>query len=863
MNDRVKGDGTTVPVIRENRFTAADWALFGLLLLFLVFLFREALFNEQALLSFDTRLWPPFSAHAPAGIEARAADAIHPDLPCWMMPERLISVAMMREGTPPLWTPYTLAGMPLLASLAFPVFYPVNLLLHGILDVDPLKALGYQTLINLALACLGMMLFLRSLGLGRVPRFLGALCLGASAWYLTHVYIPIFLNAAAWIPFMFWAGERLVQDRRTMTSTLMLALAAGASSLGGFPQITILGLYGVFIWILLRIVFRKGEGRLLSLPRLKPPGLFLAGTVLGMGLSLVQLLPAMEFKDHSLRDQDYPIAHYKEGAFQPVSLVGQIAPGFFGHPVDPEGGGGFQDRIEDFLTYRLFLDYDVQNNFMENAIYIGVIPFLLALAAIMTVRRSAVLILAFLALLSLLVTLSTPLMDLCYLLLPGFSVGSPKRVFIIYTFALSGLAAFGMEQFLEGENRVFKRTASAVLIVLGLSGIFALTLGFPSLTTLLGESWKERAAALKTGVPDADELAAVFIYLRKLAWPVVLSLLLFGFAQLVTRPGIRNMLPAILVLGFAIADAGHFGRAFITFQDHAGQYPPTATTRFLQEAGEETSPFRVASFGASEILVANLAAVHGIQNVGGISGLIHRRYGELVHALEPETIDMRDPRVIGAFRSPRSLTSPLIDLLGVRYIAVGNVEDAALMEEASFRLAFRNDEEGIGLFENLEVLPRCFAVTRCEITDRTKALARVADRTFDPSACAVLEEPLPADFTPAPDRSGRTPTIRIKSYEPLRIEVEADMQGAQGILVLTDTFLPGWKAFVDEAPADIYCADYAFRGVPLGKGKHDVLFRYEPSSRTLGSLGSALCLAILICWGILLGWKAIAARRTA
>jgi hypothetical protein len=472
------------------------------------------------------------------------------------------------------------------------------------------------------------------------------------------------------------------------------------------------------------------------------------------------------------------------------------------------------------------------------------------------------LILGILAFLSLLVAMATPLLDLCYYLLPGLSVGSPKRVLILYTIPLAALAAFGMEQFLHGGHRGYKRITSALFIALGLSGFYALTWGFPSFSAMMGEAWKARAAAMEVKIPEAAELEAVFLYLRKVSWPVVFALLLFGFAQIVTIPWTRNMLPSILILAFAIGEAGLFGRGFITFQDGEGQYPSTRTTRFLQEAGRNTSPFRIASFGASEFLGANMAAVHGIQCVGGISGLVHRRYGELIHELEPETIKMHDPRFIGAFKSSASLSSPVLDLLGVRYIAVGRITDAPLMEEAGFRLVHRSDEEGIGLFENPEALPRGFVVTRCETADRTEALSRITDLNFDPSSLVILEDPLPEGFTLAPDPEGRVPEVRVTEYQPLRIAMEVKMHRARGFLVLTDAFLPGWNAFVDGAPVDVYCADYAFRAVPLEGGNHEVLYRYEPSSRTLGLLGSALCLAILLCWGILLGWKAIALRRT-
>ena len=53
--------------------------------------------------------------------------------------------------------------------------------------------------------------------------------------------------------------------------------------------------------------------------------------------------------------------------------------------------------------------------------------------------------------------------------------------------------------------------------------------------------------------------------------------------------------------------------------------------------------------------------------------------------------------------------------------------------------------------------------------------------------------------------------------------------------MLTETFYPGWRATVDDAPARILRADHAFRGVRLDPGRHVVRFRYLPRSLLLGA----------------------------
>jgi uncharacterized membrane protein YfhO len=67
---------------------------------------------------------------------------------------------------------------------------------------------------------------------------------------------------------------------------------------------------------------------------------------------------------------------------------------------------------------------------------------------------------------------------------------------------------------------------------------------------------------------------------------------------------------------------------------------------------------------------------------------------------------------------------------------------------------------------------------------------------------------------------------------------------------LSDTYYPGWKAWVDGRPEKIYQANYAFRAVPLSAGVHQVKFVYDPVSFKWGA--GVTLLGILIC--LAMGW---------
>jgi len=74
------------------------------------------------------------------------------------------------------------------------------------------------------------------------------------------------------------------------------------------------------------------------------------------------------------------------------------------------------------------------------------------------------------------------------------------------------------------------------------------------------------------------------------------------------------------------------------------------------------------------------------------------------------------------------------------------------------------------------------------------------------------------------------------------------------LLILTDIFYPGWKAFVDGRPAPIRRVDYLLRGVALPPGSHRVEFRYQPASFRAGWIISLLGLLVTVAAAVI-GWR--------
>jgi uncharacterized membrane protein YfhO len=88
-------------------------------------------------------------------------------------------------------------------------------------------------------------------------------------------------------------------------------------------------------------------------------------------------------------------------------------------------------------------------------------------------------------------------------------------------------------------------------------------------------------------------------------------------------------------------------------------------------------------------------------------------------------------------------------------------------------------------------------------------------------------------------------TARLASYAGQRVEIDATAKD-RSLLVLTDSFYPGWKATVDGKPASIERVDYVLRGVSIGPGHHMVVMRYQPASWRLGWIVSLVALLGLL-----------------
>lgn len=190
---------------------------------------------------------------------------------------------------------------------------------------------------------------------------------------------------------------------------------------------------------------------------------------------------------------------------------------------------------------------------------------------------------------------------------------------------------------------------------------------------------------------------------------------------------------------------------------------------------------------------------------------------------------------------------------GQRYVDGRPAEgDLAFMATASADIPARFDLINLMpemlAFKNSQAMPRVYAVSRSiVIKDEAEVLRYLQSTEFDPRREVILEEAGETDPATAA-AAGATLEAAIKSYEPNRVIVEANLSEA-GWLVLNDPNYPGWTATVDGRPEQVYQANYLFRAVAVPAGRHTVIFSFRPASVISGlivSLAAVIGLAAVL-----------------
>jgi hypothetical protein len=174
----------------------------------------------------------------------------------------------------------------------------------------------------------------------------------------------------------------------------------------------------------------------------------------------------------------------------------------------------------------------------------------------------------------------------------------------------------------------------------------------------------------------------------------------------------------------------------------------------------------------------------------------------------------------------------VLDLMNVKYVLASDKAAARL------RLVpkYRNVESlpyGQQLFENTAAMPRFFLVHNAGTGE---SLADV-----DLRQTAITERPV---TLPVSSAGGGGDQVTVLRYGPDSLELS--VQSAESsLLVMSENYYPGWKAWLDGQATEIYLTDIAFRGVVVPAGSHRLRMEFRPIVLPI-SMGISLAAAIVL-----------------
>ena len=329
-----------------------------------------------------------------------------------------------------------------------------------------------------------------------------------------------------------------------------------------------------------------------------------------------------------------------------------------------------------------------------------------------------------------------------------------------------------------------------------------------------------------------------FLFVVDFSIAVLASAGLGALTARAARPS-RAAVLAALLLALTTVDLWYFQVRQNPVIDAATWQRPPSTARLLREQGGPEL-FRIYSLGAvgthraafreargwvnlapyveqREILQPNSNALYGLSSADGYAqltpGYVVDVWGDQNRAGLIQQAGSLGAE--GYTPSPRFLK--VLSLFNVKFVlspwTIHGTELVPFKQEGR-----------VLVYRNPRVLPRAFLVGRHHrVRDSAAARDRLLAEDFDPREEVILFEDPPSAMAPA---SAQGAVVSVERYDAEEVVVRTVAEHA-GILVLADTFYPGWKAQVDGVETRILRANLSQRAVPVGAGTHEVRFVFR------------------------------------
>lgn len=793
--------------MRFKKFFLQHWPVFAIFLLVFIFFWK---FFLKGLIPIPADIivgmyypWLDYKWGYSVGVPVK--NSILSDAVSQFWVWRNLAIDLFRSGQNPFWNPYSLAGSPLVPVFHSSFFSPFNMFFL----FNKTLAMGLIVLTQPLLAMILMYWLLKNWKLSPISSLFGSLIFGFSGFMLNWLEWGNVGHTFLWLPALI-----LFTDKFSLTRAkkylLLLLLFLGFSLSGGHPQSFF---YCFVLWMVYFIWSLKKDGLL------KAFGLTIVVLLFFISIFSFQIFPAAESFLFSIRATENYIADNNFGFFPLFHLITFIAPDFFGNPAT---GNWWGDSF----------------NYQELMFYFGLIPLVFVLIAL-TLKEKKFIFWKFTFLLSAILAFKYPLGWLIYYFkLPLLSTASASRIFMITSFAGAILAAVGLEAIFEDRVKHLLRFFYPFWILILGYGIPSFLIWF--FTKKIINEIEFHGEGLKI---ISNFLLHMRVGIRNLFLPLMFLISCQLTILLVVKVKKNIYLKKTALLLIVILTAGElfrFGWKYNTFVNPQFYFPSTeATEKLIDFAGN----FRIER-EKGEVLPPNMWIPYKLYSASGYDPVYPLNYSKYLAVLSG------GDTIVGRYGEIDNYKSPLFDLLGIKYL-IGVKRDDRSVVDSQGKVSYLFDLEKIKqvssvgsltIMENIQSYPRAFFVNKVLSEKNEKDIAvKIKENDYN-----LRETAFVLSFNEnLPETNLSENKVEIVDYQSGKVELKTSAI-QRGFLVLTDTYYPGWKAFVDEKQVKVYETDLAFRGIVVPEGEHLVKFTYDPISIKLGLIISEVGLSGLL-----------------
>lgn len=751
-----------------------------------------------------------------------------------------------------LWNPYIFTGMPAYALVTgFKWFNLIWLSLEMVHKVFMLPFTNDYVRWTLYLIILAYTSF--SFFYIKTKNTLLSLFVGVATAFSTGIIVFLYighvtkLTSLAFYPVIFLLLFKFQKEIK-LRDFFLLAIIMNMFLLGWHVQIIFYTLFAVAIYFIYFFFYSlKKKDKFLRTQIIKSAIIFFFASLIAVGIQSDNLTQVYEYTPYSTRgtesllekespktektESDY-YNYHTEWSFSPGEVLTFLVPSYYGFGNSTYKGPLTNNQAVEVNTYF------GQMRFVDVAMYMGVLIFILGIYAMIAMRKDPfVQFLTILTIISLFISFGRNfpvIFDLMFYYFPFFNkFRVPSMILVLVQMSMPVLAGLGIMNLIslrEGKNEQIKILIRN--ISLAVSGIFILTIILNSTIS----SWfigrvNEYAASIQQSNPQlaqqyqvlADYTAQMFTTDLTLAF-LFISIGVWSIYLYINKKFSADVLVGVFIL-ITIIDLWRIdsrGAKYIDNPDIKNLFAKPDYISFIEQQNER-EPFRILNLKQDGSLGSfnnntNFHAYFLIEDFYGYSGIKPRAYQDYMDVVGPVNLS-------------------LWNMLNVKYIIANQP-----IGFPGLRQIYNSDKSLVFLNENY--LPRMFFVNKILNMSALEFLNKIKAGEINPRQTGMVEnksvEVEPVDSTAS---------IKITKYDEALIEADVQASG-KNFVFIGNTYHPGWKAYINGEKTEVYKANHGYIGVVVPRGKHALRLEFAPDSFFI-TRNLALVLSSLVVLGLL------------